>query len=75
MGKNLAPHLKSMAGVWYIGQSDPHAPAANAAIAAWKAAFPPHKLAGAVEFCRAEVLAMIKVGIVLSTDCENKTKE
>jgi len=56
-----------MAGVWYIGQSDSHIPAAEAATAAWTAAFPPHKLAGAVEFCQAEILNLIIDNLVNAT--------
>ena len=63
----MAPHLKAMSAVWYIGQSDSHVPAAQAAEAAWKAAFPPHKLAGAVDFCRTEILAMVKENLLTAT--------
>ena len=67
VGKNLAPHLKSMSAVWYIGQSDPHAPAAQAALSAWKSAFPPQKLAGAVEFCQQEILSLIVENLTTAT--------
>jgi len=67
VGKNLALHLKTMCGVWYLGQSDPHTPAAQAALAAWQAAFPPAKLAGAVTFCQAEILALITENITVAT--------
>eukprot|EP00092_Neocalanus_flemingeri_P024263 GFUD01026312.1.p1 GENE.GFUD01026312.1~~GFUD01026312.1.p1 ORF type:complete len:1657 (-),score=379.47 GFUD01026312.1:31-5001(-) len=67
VGKNLALHLKTMCGVWYIGQSDPHAPAAQAASAAWQAAFPPSKLKGAVTFCLAEIISLITENITVAT--------
>jgi len=67
VGKNLALHLKTMCGVWYIGQSDPHTPAAQAALVAWQAAFPPGKLAGAVTFCQAEIISLITENITVAT--------
>ena len=67
VGKNLAPHLKAMSGAWFLGQSDPHGPAASAATAAWRAAFPPAKLAGAVAFCQAEILAHIRENLTVAT--------
>jgi len=67
VGKNLALHLKTMCGVWYIGQSDPHTPAAQAALAAWHAAFPPNKVAGAVTFCQAEIISLITENITVAT--------
>jgi len=67
VGKNLALHLKTMCGVWYIGQSDPHTPAAQAALAAWQAAFPPNKLAGAVSFCQAEIISLITENLTVAS--------
>ena len=40
VGKEIAPHLKSVIGSWWIVQSDSHAPAASAAKAAFSDAFP-----------------------------------
>lgn len=42
-------------------------PAAQAAVNAWRAAFPPHKLAGAVEFCQAEILNLIVDNLTAAT--------
>jgi len=67
VGKNLAPHLKTMSGCWYIGQSDTHLPAAQAASLAWKAAFPPHRLAGAVDFCQDEIIKLIIENLTVAT--------
>ena len=68
VGKNLAPHLKSLSGTWFIGQSDSHAPAADAALAAWQAAFPdPAKSTGAKEFCGDEIFSLIFDNLILAT--------
>jgi len=67
VGKHLAPHLKAMAGVWFLGQCDPHLPAASSATAAWNSAFPPDKQAGAVAFCQKEILAHIIENLTRAT--------
>ena len=58
VGKALTPHLKAVAGVWFLGQADNQAPAAQvAAVAAWRAAFPSReKQARAIVFCQVEIL-------------------
>ena len=68
VGKNLAPHLKSISGTWFIGQSDSHAPAADAALAAWQGAFQdPAKSASAKEFCGDEIFSVIVDNLILAT--------
>ncbi|XP_063812460.1 E3 ubiquitin-protein ligase listerin [Pseudophryne corroboree] len=57
--KHLAPHLKSLMGFWLIAQCDTYSPAASAARAAFEAAFPPHKQAEALVFCKDEILHVL----------------
>ena len=67
VGRQLAPHLPQLAGVWYLAQYDPHLPAATAASQAWAAAFPPAKQAGALNFCKGHILALIIENLTLAT--------
>ena len=67
VGKSLALHLKAMVGPWFLGMADPHTQAAAAATAAWQAAFPAAKQAGAVTFCQAEILAAVTDNLTVAT--------
>ncbi|KAM4795349.1 E3 ubiquitin-protein ligase listerin [Rhinophrynus dorsalis] len=57
--KYLAPHLKNLMGFWLIAQCDTYLPAANAAIVAFEAAFPPHKQSEALAFCKEEIMNVL----------------
>ncbi|XP_038622102.1 E3 ubiquitin-protein ligase listerin [Tachyglossus aculeatus] len=65
--KHLAPHLKTLMGFWLMAQCDPHSPAASAARAAFEAAFPPAKQAGAVAFCQDEILGTLQDHLLKET--------
>ncbi|XP_065833496.1 E3 ubiquitin-protein ligase listerin-like [Oscarella lobularis] len=55
-GRQLAPYIKSLVPCWICSTSDPHSPAAGAALKALNAAFPtPKKKADAVAYCRVAI--------------------
>ena len=54
--RNLAPHLKSVIGVWLCVQYDTYAPVATAAVRSFHAAFNEEKRAEVVMFCRKELV-------------------
>ena len=55
--KEIAPHLKSIMGCWWMAQSDSHAPTSTAALKAFKAAFPVvDKQKKALLFCQQEII-------------------
>ena len=68
-GRNLAPHLRSLAPTWFLSLCDPHPPAASLARRALEAAFPggEDKRAGAARFCRKEINTMVEDNIVRQT--------
>ena len=43
VGKNIAPHLKTILAPWLIGRFDPHGPAASAAVKSFNEIFPERK--------------------------------
>ena len=60
VGKEIAPHLKSIMGCWWIAQNDSYSPAATASMKAFTAAFPTsEKQAKAVNFCQDQVLDVL----------------
>jgi hypothetical protein len=64
----LAPNLKSISGIWFLGQSDSYTPASEAALAAWSAAFPqPSKSISAKEFCKDEIFSLILDNLISAT--------
>ena len=67
VGRELATCLRSVCSVWWLARWDPHAPAAAAASAAWSTAFPPHKQAGALGFCQADIMSQVAEHLVLAT--------
>lgn len=67
-GRSLAPHLRALAGVWWCGQSDPHAPAAAAARTGWEAAFlTAAKQTGALQHCQSEILSLVTELLTVAT--------
>ncbi|XP_071956221.1 E3 ubiquitin-protein ligase listerin-like [Antedon mediterranea] len=56
VGRKLAPHLRSLMGVWIVSQCDTYAPASSAAKSAFQKAFSTVKQREAVAYCKAEVL-------------------
>jgi len=68
VGKNLAPHLKSISGVWFLGQSDTNQLASEAALAAWQSAFPdPVKSGSAKQYCQEDILSLIEDNLIRAT--------
>ena len=67
VGRQLAPQLGLLAGVWYLAQFDPHQPAALAATQAWAAAFPPAKQAGALNFCKGHIVSLVTENLTVAT--------
>ncbi|KAI8472755.1 MAG: hypothetical protein J3K34DRAFT_384103, partial [Monoraphidium minutum] len=55
VGKQLAPHLKSLLPPWWLAAFDPYADVAAAARRTLGDAFPGPKQAGALVFCRSDV--------------------
>ncbi|XP_067118343.1 E3 ubiquitin-protein ligase listerin [Centruroides vittatus] len=63
VGRNLAPHLRSIMGVWLICQADPYSPAASAAKSAFNEAFPESKQGEALMYCKDEIFNYIQDNI------------
>ncbi|CAB3985051.1 E3 ubiquitin- ligase listerin [Paramuricea clavata] len=55
VGRNFAPHLKSVTGVWMCSQCDAYLPVATAAQKAFTAAFSENKQAEVLGFCKKEI--------------------
>lgn len=55
VGRNLAPHLKSIMGCWLLCQCDTYPTVATAAQQAFSAAFPPAKQSDAIVYCKEEI--------------------
>lgn len=56
VGKNLAPHLKSVIGVWICSQCDSYTPVATAAQKSFSLVFSESKQVEVLEFCKREVV-------------------
>jgi hypothetical protein len=68
VGRELAPHLKSLAPVWHLSCSDTHAPAGTLAMKAFLNAFPDEiKYREAVVFCQNEILGTISENLLHQT--------
>lgn len=65
--RNLAPHLRQLAGPWFTAQYDTHPPAASAAALALQDAFPPKKMIEAIIFCQQEILNYIIDNVTVQT--------
>lgn len=59
VGKNIAVHLKQLAGPWFISQYDTYPPAASAALNSFNETFPPNKVVSAIIHCQEEILKYI----------------
>ncbi|XP_028412212.1 E3 ubiquitin-protein ligase listerin-like [Dendronephthya gigantea] len=55
VGRNFAPHLKSVMGVWLCSQCDTYLPVATAAQNAFNASFTDSKQAEVLGFCKKEI--------------------
>ena len=76
LGRNLAPQLKELMGVWYTSQCDPHSPAAGEAARSLRACFSNNaKLADAVAFCRVEILGHVHDCLFDNGDVSDEQKE
>lgn len=58
-GKNIAIHLKQLAGPWFTSQYDTYPPAASAALNSFNETFPPNKIINAIIHCQEEILKYI----------------
>lgn len=58
-GKQIAIHLKQLAGPWFTSQYDTYAPAASAALNSFNETFPPNKIINAIVHCQEEILKYI----------------
>ncbi|XP_051781695.1 E3 ubiquitin-protein ligase listerin [Erpetoichthys calabaricus] len=67
VGRSLAPFLKSIMGHWLLSQCDTYAPAASAANVAFQSAFPGSKQAGAIAFCKEEILTILQDNLLKET--------
>ncbi|XP_077487420.1 E3 ubiquitin-protein ligase listerin isoform X1 [Amblyomma americanum] len=65
--RDLAPHTKALIGTWLISQSDPFAPAASAARAAFEAAFSSEKQVQVFQFFSQELFNYISDVILQQT--------
>jgi hypothetical protein len=61
VGRNFAPHLKSVMGVWMCSQCDAYLPVATAAQKAFTAAFSENKQAEVLGFCKKEINEVLKI--------------
>lgn len=65
VGRNLAPHLKSLIGCWYLSQYDTYAPVATMASVAFQASFPAaEKRRDAINYCSAEITNVKKLTVL-----------
>ncbi|XP_052740554.1 E3 ubiquitin-protein ligase listerin isoform X2 [Bicyclus anynana] len=58
-GRRVAPQLRRLLPAWLLAAHDEHAPAASAARAHLQSTFPEGKLAEALTFCKAEIVAVL----------------
>lgn len=65
--RDLAPHTKALIGAWLVSQSDPFAPAATAARAAFEAAFSSEKQVQVFQFFSQELFSYISDVILQQT--------
>lgn len=65
--RDLAPHTKALIGAWLVSQSDPFAPAATAARAAFEAAFSSEKQIQVFQFFSQELFNYISDVILQQT--------
>lgn len=65
--RDLAPHTKGLIGAWLVSQSDPFAPAASAAKAAFEAAFSAEKQMQVFQFFHQELFSYISDVILQQT--------
>uniref|UniRef100_A0A131YUS9 E3 ubiquitin-protein ligase listerin n=1 Tax=Rhipicephalus appendiculatus TaxID=34631 RepID=A0A131YUS9_RHIAP len=65
--RDLAPHTKALIGAWLVSQSDPFAPAATAARAAFEAAFSSEKQIQVFQFFSQELFSHLNDVILQQT--------
>ena len=71
--KEIAPHLKSIIGPWWVAQSDVHAPTSTAAVKAFTTAFPTiEKQKKALLFCYREIIHNLKCNIFAKTSSSTR---
>ncbi|GFN93637.1 E3 ubiquitin-protein ligase listerin-like [Plakobranchus ocellatus] len=63
-GKAMAPHLKSIMGMWVVSMCDTYPTVASAANQAFTSRFPGAKQAEAIRFCRAEIVECLSKNIL-----------
>lgn len=75
LGRNIAPHLKELMGVWSTSQCDTYAPASTVAAQSLKSCFPDHKLTEALAFCHNEIMDYIRDSLFKVEDVTEEQKE
>jgi hypothetical protein len=65
-GRTLAKALRTLAGPWWLAQSDPYPDCARSASAAFKSVFPGPKHREALLFCRGQVRKNVLSDLVSS---------
>ena len=63
VGKNIAVHLKQLAGPWFISLYDTYPPASSAALNSFNETFPQNKVVNAIVYCQDEILKYISENI------------
>ena len=58
-GKQMAPHLKTVVPIWWLGCFDTNSEAASASLQALQTAFPQGKWKGVLSFCRVEIISTL----------------
>ncbi|XP_064613366.1 E3 ubiquitin-protein ligase listerin-like [Liolophura sinensis] len=67
VGRNLAPHLKSIMGCWLLCQCDTYPTVATAAQQAFSSAFPPAKQSDAIVYCKEEIAEFLLDNLTVQT--------
>ena len=68
VGRNFAPHLKSVMGVWLCLQCDSYQPVATAAQKAFNTAFSDNKQPEVLGFCKKEIHEVFIFMIIIHID-------
>lgn len=68
-GRSLAKALRTLAGPWWLAQSDPHPDCAQSASAAFHSVFPGPKEREALVFFKDQVLSRLLVGLIAPVSC------
>ncbi|XP_045766017.1 E3 ubiquitin-protein ligase listerin isoform X2 [Maniola jurtina] len=67
-GRRVAPQLRRVLPAWLLALNDEHAPACSVAQAHLQNTFPEGKLAEALSFCKAEIIALLSENLTGNAD-------